>query len=418
MVETRNEMLGEWLEDHGMKVRELAAKVNTEIGDLTGRPGAVEPSHIYKLLRGEHRSPNSVLRTALERVTGRTYVELGFVPRGRIETNSLPPEDDPLYRRTLMTAAAAAVIPGRAEPRRNRLSSDDVAGFQAALSAWVVEDDRYGGTPEIEQHSADLARKVVELQKAHTASARIRSELYMLAAAFANNAMWAAIDGRRLDVAEQHMDKTIRLAGLSGDAATEFRVWSHACVLYIQLDRPTDALAAAERCKVTSITRSDPLFASQAMARLAVAHAGLRDVTNTRRYLDLAQKALNRAPEKRRPSWFDYYDQAELDHLAMRAHMILEQWPEAERHAHRSLSFLRPAMRRNHALVASNLATAQLHQGELEQAVATAQAIPDEMLRRPRIRRLIDPFTSLASTAAPTSPEVCDWQARYRTAVI
>lgn len=65
-----------------MAVRELTSLVNTEVEKLTGRSGTVNERHIFKLLRGEHRSPNGLLRTALEKVTGLPAAELGFIPPG------------------------------------------------------------------------------------------------------------------------------------------------------------------------------------------------------------------------------------------------------------------------------------------------------------------------------------------------
>lgn len=422
MPGTRNEALASWMQKHGMAVRELTSLVNTEIEDLTGRYGTVNDRHVFKLLSGEHRSPNSLLRTALEKATGRPAAELGFVRRGSDNSNPSPAEDDPMYRRAFFAAATAAGVsvtrPTAGGPRRHRLNTDDAEALKAELVAWTATESLHGGTPQLEQRAADITDQVITLQQGHTASARIRSELYTVAAAFSNSAMWAAIDGRRLDAAEYHMDRTIRLAGLSGDPATEFRVWGHASVLFRQLGRPADALAAAEKSRTFSIARRDPMFASLSMSRIAVNHADLGDGRSTMRYLDLAQKALDRAdPKKHRPTWMDFYDQAELDHLAMAAQVQLAQWPEAEKRAHRSLAYVRPGLQRNSALVHANLAVAQLCQRELEQAVATAQRIPEEMMRHARVRGLLDRFTEQVTILAPRNPEARDWRTRYRTVV-
>ncbi|WP_338675980.1 Tat pathway signal protein [Streptomyces sp. SCSIO 30461] len=351
-------MLAAWLHEHQVKVGELTSLVNTEISKLTGRYGTVHDRHIRKLLSGEHRSPNALLRTALEKVTGLPSAELGFTPRGSMKANnpSPAPEDDPLYRRALLAAATAAGVSLATPPlggqRPRRLSSNDVEALKAELVAWTTAESTYGGTPELEKRAEGITDKVIRLQQENSASARIRSDMYTVAAAFSNSAMWAAIDGQRFEPAEYHLDRTIRLAGLSGDPATEFRVWGHASILFRHLNRPTDALAAAERAQASAITRRDPLFSSLAMSRLAVNHAALGDDRSTMRYLELSQKALDRADlNKLRPSWVGFYDQAELDHLAMVACVRLGQWPDAERHAHRSLAYMRPDLKRNSALV-------------------------------------------------------------------
>ncbi|MFC4507014.1 MULTISPECIES: Tat pathway signal protein [Streptomyces] len=423
MQGTRNEALVAWLDNHRTTVKELTSLLNTAIYELTGKPGSVNERHVFKLLRGEHKSPNSALRMALQKVTGRTAAELGFVPRGSKKEKPAPaPEDDPLYRRALLAAATAAGVSLAAPPlggqRPRRLNANDVEVLKAELVAWTTTESTYGGTPELEKRAEDLTDKVIGLQQGNTASARIRSELYTVAAAFSNSAMWAAIDGQRFGPAEYHLDRTIRLAGLSGDPATEFRVWGHASILFRHLDRPTDALAAAERAQASAIARRDPLFSSLAMSRLAVNHAKFGDDRSAMRYVDLAQKALDRAdPNRHRPSWVGFYDQAELDHLAMVTRMQLGQWAAAERHAHRSLAYLRPDLKRNSALVHAHLAVAQLGQRDLEQAIGTAQNIPEGMMRHARVRGLLDGFTEQVIVLAPRNSEVRDWRARYRTVV-
>lgn len=406
---------------HGLVVKELTSQVNTEIEKLTGHPGTVNERHVWKLLKGEHRSPNALLRTALERLTGLPATELGFASRGRKTSNLSPAsEDDDLYRRTFLAAATAAGVSTATPsgPRRHRLNSNDVEVLRAELVAWTTAESMHGGTPELEKRAQDITDNVISLQQANTSSARIRSELYTVAAAFSNSAMWAAIDGERFELAEYHLDRTIRLAGLSGDPATEFRVWSHASVLFRNLDRPADALAAAEKARASSITRRDPLFASLAMSRIALTQAELGDARSAMRYLDLAQKALDRSdPNKHRPAWIHYYDQAEHDHLAMVTSMRLTRWPEAEKHAHRSLAYVRPDLQRNKALLRANLAVAQLGQHDIEQAVSTAHCIPAGMMRHARVRGLLDRFTEQVTTLAPRNPEARGWRAYYRTAV-
>lgn len=189
-------------------------------------------------------------------------------------------------------------------------------------------------------------------------------------------------------------------------------------ILFRHINRRTDALAAAEKAQASSITRRDPLFSSLAMSRLAVNHAVLGDDRSAMRYVDLAQKALDCAdPNKHRPTWVSFYDQAELDHLAMVARVHLGQWPDAERHAHRSLAYLRPGLKRNSALVQAHLAVAQLGQRDLEQAIGTVQSIPEGMMRHARVRGLLDGFTEQVTILAPRNPKARDWRARYRTVV-
>lgn len=402
-----------------MLVRELMSLVNKAIEDLTGCYGKVNERHIFKLLSGEHRSPNGQLRTALENITGLPAAELGFVSRGRKNADSCPtPEDDPLYRRTFLAAAAAAGASLTAPSAvRRRLGSADVDRMNAKLAAVVSMDDKYGGTRELQQHAAQLAEETAQLQNTHMASARIRSELYGVAAAFTASAMWAAIDGRRLTEAEPYLNRAVTLAGLAKNRQVLFRVWGHAGIMYRHLGRPADALAAAEAARATSITRSDPLYASLATARLATYHADMGDDRSALRAIGLAQAGYDRADQARhRPPWMAFYDQAELDSLATFAYLRLGRWEDAERHAHRSLAGLRPDLARNRALTHANLALAQLGQGDIEPAVATAQNVPAAMTVNGRVSMLLTDFTTRLVTVAPRSAETAAWLEYRRTA--
>ncbi|HZG06069.1 MAG TPA: Tat pathway signal protein [Streptomyces sp.] len=422
MSRTRNEVLAAWMAEHKVTARELADQVNAAIADFTGRYGTLGERGVYRWLSGEHTWPNTRQRIALERVTGRTAVQLGFRPRGKNSTTPSPPEEDPVHRRTFIaatTAAGASLAAPAAANSQRRLGSADVDRVKAELAAWVGMDNRYGGTRTQERRAVSMARETLDLLQHNTASSRVRSELYAVAASFSNSAMWAAIDGRRLDAAQQHLNRTVTLAGLSGDSAAQFRVWGHAAILYQQLGRPADALAAAEASRATAVARRDPFYASLALARLSTYHAKLNDPRNALRYLDLAQEAFDRAdPGLPRPPWMGFHDQAELDGQALITHLILGRWDDAERHAHRSLARLRPDLERNRALTYADLALAQLGQGDIEPAVASARTIPARIARQGRVRKRLDDFTRRLTALAPRSFETGAWREHYRAVAV
>jgi tetratricopeptide (TPR) repeat protein len=402
-----------------MLVKEMTSLVNEAIDDLTGRYGTVHERHIYKLLSGEHQSPNALLRTALERVTGLPAPELGFVPRGSKNSSRSPaPEDDPLYRRTFFAAAAAAGASLTApSAKQRRLGSADVDRMNAKLAAVVSMDNKYGGTEELQQHAAALAKETVDLQNDHIASSRIRSELYGVAAAFTASAMWAAIDGRRLTEAEPYLNQAVTLAGLANNRHVLYRVWGHAGIMYRHLGRPADAIAAADAARSQSITRSDPLYASLSLARMASFHADRGDERSAERAIGMAQTSFERADlAKHRPPWMSFFDQAELDSLATFAYLRLERWDEAERYAHRCLAGLRPDLERNRALTYANLALAQLGQGDIEPAVAAARKVPAGMAGHGRVNMLLNDFTTRLTSVAPRSSQTSAWLEHRRAA--
>jgi hypothetical protein len=284
-----------------------------------------------------------------------------------------------------------------------------VKQLTAHLPALVESDDRHGGTEAVERRAAQLARQTLELQQQGTATSRVRGQLYSLGATFTSSAMWAAIDGRRLDAAQRYMHEAVTLAGLSGDSTIQFRVWGHAASLYRQLGRHHDAIAADSAARATSVFRRDPLYASLAHARTAAHHGDLHDHNAVKRSIDHAQDALARADlSAPRPPWMRFYDQAELELLTLIAHFALNSWADAEAYGHRTLALLRPDLVRNRSLALVYTAWAQLEQGELEAAVTTAQAIPGDA-RHGRVELLLQGFTKRLAEIAPKAAAVGEW---------
>ncbi|BFO21266.1 hypothetical protein SHKM778_76540 [Streptomyces sp. KM77-8] len=261
MDTTRNTVLEAWMTEHGYSSNSLAEAVNRAIERLTGRPGGLDGSSVRAWKSSRVTWPKSATRKALEDVTGLPAVALGFVPRGRPSPIPASPqqEDPDMKRRTLVggiAAAAAAAAPGIASQRRIGMS--DVNRLNKRFAEIIASDHRHGGQLGIEQRAAALAGEALNLQSAGDATQRVRSSLYASAAAFRSSAMWAAIDGRRYDVAKAHMREAQALAEMSGDQAIKFRIWSHAGTMYRHMGRPVDALAANDVARSLHLTRRDP----------------------------------------------------------------------------------------------------------------------------------------------------------------
>lgn len=402
--------------EHGYSSNSLAEAVNRAIERLTGRPGGLDGSSVRAWKAGRVTWPKSASRKALEDVSGLPAVALGFVPRGRPSSTPAPPqqEDPDMKRRTLVgsiaAAAAAAAAPGTASPRRIGMS--DVNRLNKRFAEIIASDHRHGGQLGIEQRAASLADEALNLQNAGSATQRVRSNLYASAAAFRSSAMWAAIDGRRYDVAKAHMREAQALAEMSGDQAIKFRIWSHAGTMYRHLGRPADAFAANDVARNLHLTRRDPMFASLGLARQGAIQGTAQDRTGTRRAFDQAQDAMLRAdPVDYRPVWMlAFYDQAELDSLALSAHLALGNYSTAEYHAHRCLSALRPHMVRSRAITTTRLAHAQLAQGAPDAATATAMKVPAEAAtQHARVTRMLQEFGAALRATAPGISTVQTW---------
>ncbi|MER7000151.1 XRE family transcriptional regulator [Streptomyces sp. NPDC000410] len=415
MDTTRNVALEVWMAEHGHSSHTMARALSSALERLTGRPGRFDGRTVRDWRSGRVRWPNAATRLALEDVTGLPPAALGFVPRrGRTPSTPPPPQEDPMKRRTIVVggiaAAAAAAAPGNAAARR--IGMTDVERLQRKFSDVIASDHRHGGRLTIEQRAAALADEALNLQNSGSATQRVRSNLYACAASFRSSAMWAAIDGRRYSEAVGHMREAQALAELSGDQPIKFRIWSHAGTMYRHMGRPADALAANDVARDLHISRRDPLFACLGHARQAATLGLTGDTAAVRHALGCAQNALERAdPDLARPVWMTAVrDGAELETLALSAHLRLGNFEQAESHAHRSLTLLRPQMQRDRAINTARLAHAQLGQGEADAATVTAMSVPvDAAMQHPRVTRILQEFGAGLRALAPNSSAAHTW---------
>ncbi|MBH1932917.1 XRE family transcriptional regulator [Streptomyces sp. AV19] len=388
----------------GYKQIELAERLNNWLRSV-GEAGTITDRTIRMWLLGKVRCPRSPQREALEHEFGCPVEELGFTPPA-------PAKEDPVHRRTLLNAAtgsALAAATGSTGPFRVGL--DDVRRLQEKFAAIIAADHRVGGRLSIETQACGLAGEAIALQARGSATQRTRGALYGCAASFMSSALWAAIDGRRFEAAQRHLDRASSLAAMSGDPTIQFRIWSHAGSLYRHMGRPTDALAANDVARSLFVARRDPLFASLGHARHAAIQGLIGDAAAVRRSIGHAQEALCRAAEdQQRPLWMTaFYDQAELEGLAVAAYLSLRDFATAEAYAHRSLAGLRPYMHRSRAITTARLAKAQLEQGLVEEAVSTAMQVPADSNTHPRVRGMLADFGNKLYAAAPGSTFAYMW---------
>ncbi|MFC5905199.1 XRE family transcriptional regulator [Streptomyces zhihengii] len=413
MESERNVALEAWMDEHQYSANGLAIAINAGLESLTGKVGTYDGRHIREWRSGRVRWPNTATRRVLSDLSGRSPVDLGFVPRGRTSPAAVPQEDS-MHRRTLVTGAVstaiAAAAPCAASTRKIGMS--DVGRLQQKFTAVIASDHKHGGQRDIEQRAATLADTALNLQNSGTATQRVRSSLYASAASFRSSAMWAAIDGRRFKDALIHMREAQALAELSGDQAIKFRIWSHAGTLYRHMGRPTDARAANDVARNLHITRRDPMFASLGMARQMAIQGVSHELRSLPRTFGQAREAMSRAStDAYRPVWLlAFWDEAELHSLALSAYLAAGDWPTAEYHAHQCLASLRPHMQRSRAIATSRLAHAQLAQGDTDAATHTAMAVNAEAAtQHPRVSRMLQEFGAALRATAPGSRNARAW---------
>ncbi|WP_455357161.1 XRE family transcriptional regulator [Streptomyces sp. SYSU K217416] len=381
---------------------------------VSGGRGDVGERTVFRWLSGESGWPQERIRRGLEEVTGLPATCLGFVPRSRTAKAAAARQEDPVHRRTFITAAtgtALTLTPIPTAAASGRIGRNDVDRLYSRFAEIVASDHRRGGIRSIEERAVELADQALRLQQNTSASQGVRNALYGCAAAFTSSAMWAATDGKRFTAAQTHLQRAASLAAMSGDQGIQFRIWSHAGSLYRHMGRPADALAANDVARNLAITRRDPMFASLGHARHAAILGLAASPTATDRCLGYARDALGRAtPTIRRPVWIKaFYGPAEIDSLATAAHLALGRYELAEAEAHRSLAHLAPHMRRTRSIITARLARAQLGQGDLEPAVGTAVSIPAADAAHPRVAAMLSAFTATLNATAPQSSAARIW---------
>ncbi len=207
------------------------------------------------------------------------------------------------------------------------------------------------------------------------------------------------------------------LAGMAQDSAVQYQVWNLIAMLARQRERYGEAVAAGKAAQALTITRRDPFFASLAHARTAIGHSHGNDRQAALRSIGHAQESLAKAPLTPRPSWVDFYGPAELYALTAIVHTRLGAPADAECASHQALSAIPERFRRNRALATTQLALAQLQQGELDLACDTAAGVFDIMGDADipgRMRTRLGDFHRDLLDRAPGTAQAHDWTDRLR----
>jgi tetratricopeptide (TPR) repeat protein len=328
-----------------------------------------------------------------------------------------------VLRRDFASAAAgltaAAVMPLSSTAAGLRVGMTDADRLERAFSQLVAADNKFGGTLKLETRALAFAHHAMELQSVGHATQLVRARLYYLAAQFTGTALWAAVDAHEPERAQRHLDRAMTLAGMSGNREVMLRLWGHAAVLASQQKRHQDALAAAQAGRASAACRMDPLYRSLAAARLAGIQASGGERTAALRNLELAVGAFEQADHAaQRPSWMGFYDWSELDGLSALVMARIGEHDQSEAYLHRTLWRLRPEYTRNRVYYSAHLALAQLRQGDVEQACATAGSVlpatsADSLTGR--ISQLLGTFARELSAAAPNSCFATQWTDQYAT---
>ena len=377
-----------------MTEADLAEEMNVVLLIKTGRKGDCSDRTIRRFLSGQTRWPQARSRLALETVFGSTSEELGFnSPRTKRHL------EDPVQRRQFLTGSAAAAASPFIGTRPNgRVGLHDVDRLRSDLDALIASDDRNGGDRSLEVAALSHGQQTLDILQTTNATSGVRSHLRALASDAFTTAGWAATDSGEYGRAQQHLERSLALAGLSRDGGAAVRAWNHMAMLAQNRRHYADAAAAADAARNVGVVRRDPLYASLIHARSAVAHGAVGDDRRALRSLGQAQDALSQSKSVDRPAWVFFYDAAELDGLCAATHLSLGRAADAEYHAHRTLARLKPGLDRNRSFYTALLGLAQMSQGELEQACATVDPLlTDDVPGSHRVRSMLSEFRRKAA---------------------
>jgi hypothetical protein len=410
---TGNEQLRRRMAELGFTQVALAEAVNDWLRS-GGHEGTATDRVVRYWVTGKTRWPYGRMRLALQAVFGCSMEELGFITPASI--NPSRTTEQPVNRRSfLASTTATAATPLLAS--RSTIGTTDAQRVRDKLDALNALDDQTGGNTNLEDGALDAARHALALQSG-AATQRVRNRLFGLAADLTATAAWVALDTRQLGRARQHLEQALSLAGMAQDGITQFRIWNTLSMLGYNNRQFSEALAAAQAAQRVGITRRDPLFASLAHARTAIAHAAVGQKQATLRSLGYAQEALVKTEtDAPRPTWVAFYGAAELHSLTAIAEDLLGRHEESEAASYKSLATLPQRFRRNRALVTARLALAQVHQRDIDQGCATAEQVFSLMDGHPlpgRLRSLIGDFYRDLLTAAPDAKSAYEWGDRYR----
>jgi hypothetical protein len=413
-----NRSLAQAMSEAGRTQAGLADAVNGHL-QAAGHDGTVSDRTVRHWLTGKTRWPHPRQREALEAVFGCTAEELGFIrPAGHTSPTTEP--EQPVLRRTFFSAAtgttAAVISPFvGAHPQ---VGTSDVIRLRSGLDDLTALDASRGGHESLERAALAGAAEALELQQ-RAASQRVRQRLYGVAADYTVAAAWSAVDARQSERARKHLNRALYLAGLGGAAEAELQVWNCHAMLARQGQHFTEAVHAAQAAQATRAARRDPLFASLAHARTSLGHAATGDRQAALRSLGYAEEALTKASaDIPRPSWVAFYGPSELLAITACVRNDIGDAAGAEAASHRALAAIPQQFRRNRALTRLHLATAQLHQRDVDQACATADQVFALMAGDPlpgRMRSYLGDFHRDLITLAPDSATAREWEDCYRS---
>ena len=251
-------------------------------------------------------------------------------------------------------------------------SGGRVEQVHAMIGMFDQMDNLYGGGGVRTSIVHYLATEVVPMLQQRGMPEHQQQRLFAAAARLAAMAGWSSYDAGEYGLAQRYMTQGLRLCAESGDRVLGGQILAGMSHLATSLGRPDEGVALARAGIATAKSAGSPLGLMRLHAMAARGHAAQGHRHETFTSLREAEDRLeaSRGAEHESP-WVRFLDPHYLQAEAALCHRDLGIATQAEKTASESVR-ANADRRRRQAISRSVLATAQLQQNRLDEAIGTA----------------------------------------------
>ncbi|MFI6348581.1 hypothetical protein [Streptomyces sp. NPDC050560] len=406
-----NTALAAALRDAGCSYASLAHRVN-ELGRRQGAEPHYDKASVTRWLQGQQprgTTPELIAAVLSDRL-GRavTPADLGFLSDQQrpVVGRALAYREDvaetlhtlaelgstDISRRTLLGSvpfvAAALAVPQREWLLwlHERTDQEQAGGavltavtdggpveqVRAMIGMFEQMDNSFGGGGVRTSIVHYLSTEVVPMLQRRGMPAGQQRQLFAAAARLAAMAGWSSYDTGEYGLAQRYMIQGLRLCAEGHDRVLGGQILAGLSHLATGLGRPDEGVALARVGIATARGSGSPLGLMRLYAMAARGHAALGHQPETTRALSAAEREWERSPGPAQESpWVRFLDHHYLQAEAAACFRDLGLGEQAERTAAESVR-ANAGRRRRQAISRSVLATAQLQQNRLDEAVGTA----------------------------------------------
>ncbi|MFF0448108.1 hypothetical protein ACFYT4_17145 [Streptomyces sp. NPDC004609] len=254
-----------------------------------------------------------------------------------------------------------------------------VEQVQAMIGMFDEMDNRFGGGSVRASIVQYLSSTVVPMLQRLDTPAGQRRQLFTAGAKLAAMAGWSSYDSAEYGLAQRYMVQGLRLCAEGGDRVLGGQILAGLSHLSTSLGHPGEGVALARAGIATARSAGSPMGLMRLHAMAARGYAALGRARETTAALKNADGALNasRGVEQESP-WVRFLDHHYLEAESALCHRDLGEAAATERLASASVT-ANADRRRRQAISRSVLATSQLQQARLDEALTSAGHALDQL---------------------------------------